>query len=147
MHIEQDQFTVHNQWRGNFLGWGGGLNWHLSVSFMIERNLGYPKSNFLISFRPLIFHFLTISPIKTRRKYKKKQLLCSGWRFGAPSTQTQRWGTGRAAPPSTTDPSRLTRIWQITAYVRLLLVNIATGQLRTCGSTQQVLLLSRPRFL
>ena len=39
----------------------GGLNWHLPMSFMVERSLGYPKSNFLIGFRPLIFHPLAAS--------------------------------------------------------------------------------------
>ena len=35
----------------------------------------------------------------------------------------------------------------ITAYMRLLLASIATGQLKKCVSIQQLSLLSRPRFL
>ena len=47
--------------------------------------------------------------------------------MGAPSTRPQSWGQA-----ATTALSRFPRIWQITAYMRLLLANIATGQLPHC---------------
>ena len=47
-----------------------------------QRNFCAPKSSFVIGFRPLIFHSLSFSPIKTKQKCKKKQPLCSGWWFG-----------------------------------------------------------------
>ena len=76
-------------------------------------------------------------------------LICDG--LGAPSSfhTAPKLGASFSCPHCLLLPcsSWFSRIWQITAYMKLLLASIATGQLRHCVSTQQRSLFRRPRFL
>ena len=65
--------NVLQQWRGNYLQAGGGAQLTFASVVHDRKKLGYPKSSFLVGFRPLIFHPLAYSPIKkeTKRKYKE----------------------------------------------------------------------------
>ena len=58
-----------------FSGWGGA---HLTFAAVVHYRekpsvspKSTPKSSYLTGYRPLIFHLLAFSPIKTKRKYKK----------------------------------------------------------------------------